>query len=108
MTCIELVVMQSYQVFQCHAQGISIFLSYTTQICPSAINFAMCLRESVVLYTEASVFPLCSSPIRSPVVDNEIIMMNTLYKERFPKVGLWDSSSPHLPRSQYKVHSLII
>ncbi|XP_050725655.1 microtubule-associated serine/threonine-protein kinase 3-like isoform X6 [Eriocheir sinensis] len=25
------------------------------------------------------------SPIRSPVVDNEIIMMNTLYKERFPK-----------------------
>ncbi|XP_068244207.1 microtubule-associated serine/threonine-protein kinase 3-like isoform X3 [Palaemon carinicauda] len=26
-----------------------------------------------------------SSPIRSPVVDNEIIMMNTLYKERFPK-----------------------
>ncbi|XP_018024683.1 microtubule-associated serine/threonine-protein kinase 2-like isoform X2 [Hyalella azteca] len=26
-----------------------------------------------------------SSPIRSPVVDNEIILMNTLYKERFPK-----------------------
>ncbi|XP_069960405.1 microtubule-associated serine/threonine-protein kinase 3 isoform X5 [Cherax quadricarinatus] len=26
-----------------------------------------------------------SSPIRSPVVDNEIVMMNTLYKERFPK-----------------------
>ncbi|KAK7023477.1 Microtubule-associated serine/threonine-protein kinase 4 [Halocaridina rubra] len=26
-----------------------------------------------------------SSPIRSPIVDNEIIMMNTLYKERFPK-----------------------
>ncbi|XP_063594034.1 microtubule-associated serine/threonine-protein kinase 3-like isoform X8 [Penaeus indicus] len=26
-----------------------------------------------------------SSPIRSPVIDNEIIMMNTLYKERFPK-----------------------
>ncbi|XP_071532391.1 microtubule-associated serine/threonine-protein kinase 3 isoform X5 [Panulirus ornatus] len=25
------------------------------------------------------------SPIRSPVIDNEIIMMNTLYKERFPK-----------------------
>ncbi|XP_069960404.1 microtubule-associated serine/threonine-protein kinase 3 isoform X3 [Cherax quadricarinatus] len=25
------------------------------------------------------------SPIRSPVVDNEIVMMNTLYKERFPK-----------------------
>ncbi len=27
----------------------------------------------------------CSSPIRSPVIDNEIVMMNTLYKERFPK-----------------------
>ncbi|KAF2361885.1 Microtubule-associated serine/threonine-protein kinase domain [Trinorchestia longiramus] len=27
----------------------------------------------------------CSSPIRSPVVDNEIVLMNTLYKERFPK-----------------------
>ena len=26
-----------------------------------------------------------SSPIRSPVVDNEIVLMNTLYKERFPK-----------------------
>lgn len=26
-----------------------------------------------------------SSPIRSPVVDNEISMMNVLYKERFPK-----------------------
>ncbi len=26
-----------------------------------------------------------SSPIRSPVIDNEIVMMNTLYKERFPK-----------------------
>ncbi|XP_046406823.1 microtubule-associated serine/threonine-protein kinase 3 isoform X10 [Ischnura elegans] len=25
------------------------------------------------------------SPIRSPVIDNEIVMMNTLYKERFPK-----------------------
>eukprot|EP00095_Tigriopus_kingsejongensis_P010940 maker-scaffold234_size243041-snap-gene-1.26 protein:Tk10940 transcript:maker-scaffold234_size243041-snap-gene-1.26-mRNA-1 annotation:"microtubule-associated serine threonine-protein kinase" len=26
-----------------------------------------------------------SSPIRTPVIDNEIVMMNTLYKERFPK-----------------------
>ncbi|XP_068082324.1 microtubule-associated serine/threonine-protein kinase 3 isoform X2 [Anabrus simplex] len=26
-----------------------------------------------------------SSPSRSPVVDDEIVMMNTLYKERFPK-----------------------
>lgn len=26
-----------------------------------------------------------SSPSRSPVIDNEIAMMNTLYKERFPK-----------------------
>merc|ERR1719491_2026988 len=26
-----------------------------------------------------------SSPIRSPVIDNEIVMMNTLYNERFPK-----------------------
>ncbi|XP_011342558.1 microtubule-associated serine/threonine-protein kinase 3 isoform X2 [Ooceraea biroi] len=26
-----------------------------------------------------------SSPSRSPVLDNEIVMMNTLYKERFPK-----------------------
>lgn len=26
-----------------------------------------------------------SSPSRSPIVDNEIVMMNTLYKERFPK-----------------------
>ena len=31
------------------------------------------------------VFQICSSPIRSPVIDNEIVMMNTLYKERFPK-----------------------
>ena len=30
-------------------------------------------------------FLFCSSPIRSPVIDNEIVMMNTLYKERFPK-----------------------
>lgn len=28
---------------------------------------------------------LCSSPSRSPIIDNEISMMNTLYKERFPK-----------------------
>ncbi|XP_063929484.1 microtubule-associated serine/threonine-protein kinase 3 isoform X6 [Zophobas morio] len=28
---------------------------------------------------------LCSSPSRSPVMDNEICMMNVLYKERFPK-----------------------
>ena len=27
-----------------------------------------------------------SSPIRTPVVDNEVVMMNMLYKERFPKV----------------------
>lgn len=27
----------------------------------------------------------CSSPSRSPVIDNEICMMNVLYKERFPK-----------------------
>ncbi|XP_059490819.1 microtubule-associated serine/threonine-protein kinase 3 isoform X3 [Neocloeon triangulifer] len=26
-----------------------------------------------------------SSPIRTPVMDNEIVLMNTLYKERFPK-----------------------
>jgi microtubule-associated serine/threonine kinase len=26
-----------------------------------------------------------SSPVRCPIVDNEIVMMNTLYKERFPK-----------------------
>lgn len=26
-----------------------------------------------------------SSPIRSPIVDNEIVMMNNVYKERFPK-----------------------
>ncbi|TRY75715.1 hypothetical protein TCAL_08679 [Tigriopus californicus] len=26
-----------------------------------------------------------SSPIRTPVIDNEIVLMNTLYKERFPK-----------------------
>ena len=31
------------------------------------------------------IFWFCSSPIRSPVIDNEIVMMNTLYKERFPK-----------------------
>jgi microtubule-associated serine/threonine kinase len=27
----------------------------------------------------------CSSPIRTPVMDNEIVLMNTMYKERFPK-----------------------
>lgn len=27
-----------------------------------------------------------SSPIRSPVADSEVVMMNMLYKERFPKV----------------------
>lgn len=26
-----------------------------------------------------------SSPSRSPIIDNEIVMMNTLYKDRFPK-----------------------
>ncbi|ODM91547.1 Microtubule-associated serine/threonine-protein kinase 2 [Orchesella cincta] len=26
-----------------------------------------------------------SSPIRSPVIENEIVLMNTMYKERFPK-----------------------
>lgn len=26
-----------------------------------------------------------SSPVRSPGIDNEIIMMNSVYKERFPK-----------------------
>lgn len=36
------------------------------------------------MYTDT--LPLCSSPSRSPVVvDNEIVLMNTLYKERFPK-----------------------
>jgi hypothetical protein len=28
---------------------------------------------------------VCSSPIRTPLIDNEIVLMNTLYKERFPK-----------------------
>lgn len=28
-----------------------------------------------------------SSPSRSPILDSEIVMMNTLYKERFPKVS---------------------
>ena len=28
---------------------------------------------------------VCSSPIRSALIDNEIVLMNTLYKERFPK-----------------------
>ena len=27
-----------------------------------------------------------SSPVRSPVIDSEVVMMNMLYKERFPKV----------------------
>ena len=27
----------------------------------------------------------CSSPIRTPLIDNEIVLMNTLYQERFPK-----------------------
>ena len=26
-----------------------------------------------------------SSPIQTPLIDNEIVLMNTLYKERFPK-----------------------
>ena len=26
-----------------------------------------------------------SSPIRTPLIDNEIVLMNPLYKERFPK-----------------------
>ena len=26
-----------------------------------------------------------SSPIRTPLIDNVIVLMNTLYKERFPK-----------------------
>lgn len=30
-----------------------------------------------------------SSPSRSPILDSEIVMMNTLYKERFPKVRLF-------------------
>ena len=31
------------------------------------------------------IFFFYSSPIRTPMVDNEIVLMNTLYKERFPK-----------------------
>ena len=30
-------------------------------------------------------FICCSSPIRTPLIDNEIVLMNTLYQERFPK-----------------------
>jgi len=32
-----------------------------------------------------SLLVLSSSPIRTPVMDNEIVLMNTMYKERFPK-----------------------
>ena len=35
-----------------------------------------------------SLTPICSSPVRSPVVEtceDEIVLMNTLYQERFPK-----------------------
>lgn len=32
-------------------------------------------------------FVICSSPSRSPIMDNDIVMMNMMYKERFPKVG---------------------
>lgn len=32
------------------------------------------------------IYPIHSSPIRSPVIENEIVLMNTMYKERFPKV----------------------
>ena len=32
------------------------------------------------------IYGMCfSSPIRTPLIDNEIVLMNTLYKERFPK-----------------------
>ena len=31
--------------------------------------------------------PPNSSPVRSPVVDCEVVMMNMMYKERFPKVS---------------------
>jgi len=31
-------------------------------------------------------YTCCSSPSRSPIFDNDIVMMNVLYKERFPKV----------------------
>jgi len=42
--------------------------------------------SKVKLYSFYVVF--FSSPSRSPVVDDEIVMMNTLYKERFPKVNI--------------------
>ena len=41
------------------------------------------MRKDNLLYP--AYYYYCSSPIRSPVIDNEIVMMNTLYKERFPK-----------------------
>ena len=36
--------------------------------------------------SEGCLSPSCfSSPIRTPLIDNEIVLMNTLYQERFPK-----------------------
>ena len=31
---------------------------------------------------------MCFSPLRSPGVDSEVVAMNNVYKERFPKVSL--------------------
>jgi len=50
-----------------------------------------------------SLFLTGSSPIRSPVIENEIVLMNTMYKERFPKVSPImyfpiSTISPFIPR----------
>lgn len=38
-------------------------------------------------YVSSITFSPCfSSPSRSPVMDTDIVVMNTMYKERFPKV----------------------
>lgn len=42
--------------------------------------------EKRTIITTISFVGICSSPIRSPIVDSEVVMMNMLYKERFPKV----------------------
>ena len=48
--------------------------------------------QSRTQYNPSLIYPilrinalLLSSPIRTPLIDNEIVLMNTLYKERFPK-----------------------
>lgn len=56
------------------------YISFTFKFCQTVADI-----NDISQFHDFFLFLYCSSPIRSPVIDNEIVMMNTLYNERFPK-----------------------